>query len=226
MLAFIDKRAHPTIKKNLSKYFEVIDFETKGITYDAVSCHPDIFLLKLQERIYIPKNLPDTYLKVLENTSFEIIILDLEIGGKYPQTALLNIATNEQYIIHNLKITPKELLDFPNYKYINVNQGYSRCSIIPLNDFYITSDRGVYNTLISKGLDVNFVDNDNIILEGYDKGFIGGTCGIWKQKIFLMGSLKYYNWGTDLRNKLEKYNYEIIELYDGLLFDGGTIMFL
>lgn len=226
MLAFIDKRAHPTIKKNLSKYFEVIDFETKSITYDTISCHPDIFLLKLQNRLYIPKNLPDKYLKILENTSYKLNILDLVIGEKYPQTALLNIAVDDRTFIHNLKITPKEILGFPNYHYINVNQGYSRCSIIPLNDFYITSDKGVFKKLLSEGLDVNYVDNDNIILEGYDKGFIGGTCGIWKQKILFMGSLKHYNWGNDIRNKLENHNYEIIELYDGHLFDGGTIVII
>ncbi|HOJ36972.1 MAG TPA: hypothetical protein PLI27_06060 [Ignavibacteriales bacterium] len=226
MLAFIDGRVNSQIKKNLSKYFEVIDFETKGITYDAISGHPDIFILKIFNNIYIPKNLPLKYLEILKKTQYNVNVINWEIGGKYPESARLNIAFNGEVFIHNLKITPTILKNFENLRYVHIKQGYSRCSIIPLKNFFITSDKGVEKALMLKNYPVKYVDNTNILLEGFSIGFIGGTCGIWENKIFFMGSLKHYSWGDDLRNLICNNGYEIIELYDGYLIDGGTIVII
>ncbi|HOP50312.1 MAG TPA: hypothetical protein PK887_06790 [Ignavibacteriales bacterium] len=227
MIAIIDKRVSATIKNNLKKYAEVIEFQTDNITYNSISGHPDIFFTKVDKNLYIPLNLPESYVKILEEHKISYNIVNQKVGIKYPQSAILNIATNEKYIFHNEKITPKEIIENnKEKKFISVKQGYTRCSLIPLPDLYITSDMGVYNQLLNNNLKVIYVTNENIIIEDYDKGFIGGTTGIIGNIIFFTGSLKHYSWGEKLRKYIEQQNFEIIELSNEKLLDCGTIIFI
>jgi hypothetical protein len=91
---------------------------------------------------------------------------------------------------------------------------------------FITSDEGIYKTLISHGLKTLLVSTNNIILPNHRYGLFGGTCGIHEDKVFFIGSLANYKDGNKVRNFLESLGYCIIELYNGDLFDGGTILFL
>ena len=90
---------------------------------------------------------------------------------------------------------------------------------------YITSDAGIDNILKNKGLQGILVENGNIQLNGFSHGFFGGTCGTFQNYFFIMGSLKYHQDGWRIRLFLDKHHYQLIELYDGNLFDGGSILF-
>ena len=47
MYAIIDKRCSKEIKENLKQYVDaVFEFSTEGITYNSISCHPDIFIFQ------------------------------------------------------------------------------------------------------------------------------------------------------------------------------------
>jgi hypothetical protein len=112
-----------------------------------------------------------------------------------------------------------------NREIIHVKQGYTRCNLIPLgNNRFITSDKGIEKTLLQYGLEVLYVDPDGILLPGFNHGFIGGTCGVWQNKLFFIGSLKYFPEGQKIKDFVT--GMEIIELYDGSLFDGGSILFI
>jgi hypothetical protein len=227
LIAIIDKRVSATIKNNLKKYAEVIEFQTDNITYNAISGHPDIFFTKVDNILYIPLNLPEKYIKILEDYKISYHIINEKIGANYPQTAILNIASNEKFIIHNRNITPREIINnHQQKKIIHVKQGYTRCSLIPLEYFFITNDIGIYNQLIKNELKTILVSNENIQIEYYDKGFIGGTTGIIGNIIFFTGSLKHYSWGKKLRKYIEQQNFEIIELSNEKLLDCGTIILI
>ncbi|MFU8843081.1 MAG: DUF6873 family GME fold protein, partial [Bacteroidales bacterium] len=61
---------------------------------------------------------------------------------------------------------------------------------------------------------------------GFKNGFFGGTCGVVDDIVFFMGSLKKFGDGGAVRNFLEVLNYRVVELYDGQLFDGGSLQFI
>ena len=71
MFIIADNRIPPQAKEKLSEYGEIINFSTKGITYEAISGHPDIFFCQVNNKLIVAPNLPDLYKNTLtsKNTS-------------------------------------------------------------------------------------------------------------------------------------------------------------
>ena len=59
-------------------------------------------------------------------------------------------------LIHNLNFTDKKILDYcKDKKTINVKQGYTKCSILPVKEkAIITNDKGIYDTLKNEDFDI------------------------------------------------------------------------
>ncbi|MDR2970719.1 MAG: hypothetical protein LBU83_02140, partial [Bacteroidales bacterium] len=109
-------------------------------------------------------------------------------------------------------------------KLIHTTQGYTRCNLLPLSDTaFLCSDRNIEKNLLRQGIDILFVRPEEILLPGVRHGFIGGCCGVFGKTVVIIGSLSKHSQGDEIRKFLEKHNMEIIELYDGALWDGGGI---
>ncbi len=228
MLIIADNRIPDKAKQKLLKYGNVIFLETKGITYEAISCHPDIFFYQTSESLVIAPNLPEIFKKQLNKLRVGFIEGDRPVGIKYPATSSYNAVVTQKYLIHNLKYTDSAIKNATeNLIKIDVNQAYTRCNLLPLNkDSFITSDRGIEKVLLQNGLDVLYVDSSDILLPGFPNGFFGGACGVYEEKVFVLGSLERFSDGHKVRLFLEKLEMEIIELCSGALFDGGSLIFL
>ncbi len=228
MLIIADKKIPDEAKINLKRFGELIEFHTSGITYDVISGHPDIFFCKVNSKLIVTKNLPENFLKIFEQNNFQIHLSKNNVSEKYPFSAILNAVTTEKYLIHNLNITDEEILKSSQTLInIDVHQGYTRCNLLHLkDDKFITSDLGIHKTLVNKGLNAIYVDSKDVILPGFKNGFFGGACGVWQNKIFILGSLKYFKESIKVNEFAEESDFEIIELHNGKLFDGGTILFL
>ncbi len=91
---------------------------------------------------------------------------------------------------------------------------------------YITSDRGIEKVLLKKGLSCFYFNPEQIIIRGHNNGFIGGTVGIWGKKIFFNGNIELHADGQQLREYLTDLDFEIVNLSDEYLYDGGCIFFV
>lgn len=61
----------------------------------------------------------------------------------------------------------------------HVNQGYTRCATaVVAKDAIITMDLGIRALAQFLGIDVLLVHEENVFLDGYDYGFLGGCCGL------------------------------------------------
>ncbi len=203
-------------------------FETNGITYPVISNHPDVFLCYTKNQLIIAPNTPHAFKQKLIANGVNFIEGSTNVGNKYPNTALYNAVVTDDFIIHNLKITDKTILNSCKDKHqIHVNQSYTRCNLLPLkNNSFITSDKGIYNTLIKNQISVLFVNPHQIVLTGFDYGFFGGVCGVNKNSVYIMGSLSKFTDGQKVKDFLTTINYNIVELYDGKLFDCGSLIFI
>ena len=228
MLIIADKRIPEKAKVTLSKYGNLLLLKTDNIVYDTISGHPDIFFCQMDEKLIVASNLPESFKEKLNKHSLTFIEGGKPVGVDYPASAVYNAVVTKKYLIHNLKITDKAVLDASeNLIKINVNQAYTRCNLLPLSDDkFITSDRGIEKSLRNEGLEVLYVLPKGIILPGFKHGFFGGVCGVYQNMIFIIGSLAKYPDGDKVKSFLTKMNYEIIELYDGHLFDGGSLIFV
>jgi hypothetical protein len=228
MLIIIDKRMPEKAKQTLSGYGELLEFVSSGITYKEISGHPDIFFCQTPAGLVAAPNVPFVFEEELAQHGIRCIHGNLPVGKTYPETARYNAVVTSRFLVHNSALTDSVIPDLnPGSEAICVSQGYSRCNLMEIREEqFITSDKGIENTLVSRGINVNFFSPDGIVLPGYEHGFLGGCCGIHGDKFFVTGSLRFLKEGGELRALLNRAGLEIIELYDGPLFDGGSILFI
>lgn len=226
MLIIADKKIPAQAKQKLEEYGELVLLETSGITEESISGHPDIFFCKAGDEFIIAPNLPVTYKSKLAQHHIRFIEGKTPVGITYPAAAAYNAVLTENFLIHRLDATDAAIHErCTTQKKINVKQGFSRCSMLPLkNDCFITSDGGIYKTIVGEGLQLLYVSPKDILLPGQNYGFFGGTCGVAGEKVFILGSLSHFAEGEKVHSFLTELGYEIIELYDGLLFDGGSLL--
>jgi len=228
MLIIGDARLPAEAIENLSAFGTVVPFTTSGITYDAVSGHPDLFFCQHQHQVVAAPNLPEACFTLLEDQKISVVKGKLPVGEIYPQTARYNAVITNNFLIHNTKHSDPSLTEaFAENELIPVNQGYTRCNLLALNDdLFITSDKGIFSQLQKRDLDVHYFSPEGIILPGFGHGFLGGCLGFVENRIFVIGSLSRFPEGKKLSSLLESRNYKIVELYNGPLYDGGSLFFL
>lgn len=176
---YISKLAHIGLKNYLlDKGYTLEYIESKGIVDKSISHHPDIFLCKMG----IDENAPVYFAK--KET----------LSADYPCDVPFNAACTGKYFIHNLEYTNPDLLQAAEnmgMTTINVKQGYSKCSIVIVDETsIITYDEGIYKACEEyDDLDVLLVSPGFVRLDGYDTGFIGGASGRIGDEVIFNGDL-------------------------------------
>jgi hypothetical protein len=226
MVILANKNIPKQALQHLSAFGELLLIQTKGITYPAVAGHPDIFLCQVDDVLVMAPNAPKAFKAQLTKRILHWREGYEDVGYKYPETARYNCVVTDDFLIGNTELIDKKILELSSGKVIiYTKQGYTRCNLLPLEDNrFITSDKGIEKVLVEKGLEVLYANPEGIQLPGFDHGFIGGCCGISGNKVFIIGSLNHYPEGIKMREFLA--GYEIIELYDGLLYDAGGLFFI
>ncbi|MDD4202336.1 MAG: hypothetical protein PHQ52_02605 [Candidatus Omnitrophica bacterium] len=170
------------LQANLPCEVELFPLAPSSHVYDSISTHPDIFMFQADKKnIIVSENIA----KAVSEKLFEYNINTINAGsfptGKYPSSAILNAAKVGNYYIHNTEYTNTVILTFAqqnHFSVINVNQGYTRCSTVPVTEkALITSDKGITNKVIPFGLKVLLIRPEHVILNGQKYGFIGGASG-------------------------------------------------
>lgn len=151
---------------------------SEGIVDEAISNHPDVFLCKMG----IHENSPIFF---AEKKS---------LGMDYPDDCAFNAACTGKYFIHKLSVTNERLLmaaKAMDMILIDVNQGYTKCSTVIVDETsIITYDQGIAAACSKyKDLDVLLVAPGFVRLDGYDTGFIGGASGRVGNEIIFNGDL-------------------------------------
>lgn len=161
-----------------SKGYALEYIASEGIVDQAISNHPDIFLCKMG----ISENAP---LFFAEKS---------DLGMEYPEDIAFNAACTGKFFIHNLNYTHSKLLQAAkdlDMKLIHVRQGYTKCSIVIVDEYsIITYDEGIVRAC-SKYPDLHVlqISPGFIRLDGYDTGFIGGCSGRIGNEIIFNGDL-------------------------------------
>ena len=228
MLIVIDGRMPGAAKNSLRLYGEVLELATDGITYAAISGHPDIFICQTPGGLILAPNSPPEFMVFLQERNILFSTGQFPVGPKYPDSARYNAVCTQKYLIHYSAITDPAILSCnPGLEQLSVPQGYTRCSLLALNeDHFITSDKGIEKALREKGLNSLYVSPVGIVLPGVKHGFFGGCCGLMGRTLFICGSLKFVEEADEIRAFVATAGYSITELYNGPLWDGGGILFV
>lgn len=169
-IAYISKNAYDETKDLIRQNgYNIIEVNYPGQVSEPVSTHPDIFMCKIE------------FSNSNNNSTF--FYGDIKkLGSKYLDEVIYNACATGKYFVHNLKISDSGILDWAEQnglEFVDVPQGYTRCNLLPVGPSnFITSDRGVFKALSNSGANVLLISNKNIVLEGYDYGFLAGCAGI------------------------------------------------
>lgn len=213
--------------EKLKKYGEVVRTRANKNLLKGLDTHPDILVHPLPNGdLVVDRDNLEYYKKIFPDK--KILPSHSSLSKKYPKDVPLNAFTFKNYFIHNLKFTDKVLLDYyknSGYQMIDIKQGYGKCSCLVTEDFIITSDGGIYESL-RDFIPIYKINHGEIRLQNFNYGFIGGASGALGKKIFFTGDFSHHSSHEEILKIIKKYNYEIEILSKDPIEDFGSIYFI
>ena len=199
-----------------------------------VASHPDMLLFFAPDAIFCTKSYYRIATRELEEISSvygaPIRFIENEYGSEYPKDVLLNALSLGKHMFCNAKTIATELLRL-GLESCHVNQGYTKCSSLPLGDqALITSDASIAKCAKEHGIDVLQIQEGHITLPGYDYGFIGGCTSFAPRggmnTVFFCGDILEHPDAHKIESFCDFHNFGIINLFQNRLFDTGTIFMI
>ena len=213
--------------EKLKAYGEVVRTRANKKLLKGLDSHTDILVHPLPSgELVVDRDNLEYYKKIFPDK--KILPSHSSLSKKYPKDVPLNAFTFKNYFIHNLKFTDKVLLDYyknSGYEMINIKQGYGKCSSLVTNDFIVTSDGGIYESL-RDFIPIYKIKHGEIKLQNFNYGFIGGASGVLGKKIFFTGDFSNHSSYEEILKIIKKYDYEIEILSKDLIEDFGSIYFI
>lgn len=228
MSTFVMSDKYPCFVREIENLgHTVISSDTVDVFSIPEQKHADMQILPINSDIFILNECTVLAQKIPND---RLIYCDKKAGKKYPVNILLNFLFLNNTLYGKLSAIDKNLIDFceeNSIKTVNINQGYARCSTLVLNEkAVITSDLSIEKALKKDGVEVLLISSGNIILDGYDYGFIGGASGkIDENTVVFLGNVTNHPGYRRIENFCENHNTSIkIICKDMPLTDIGGIV--
>lgn len=228
-MLIIDSKMRSFEKQKLKELgYSLYELPYNKNLYYEISSHPDIHCCKVLDKLFISPNLeiPNS---ILGNTT---------LHANYPLDVPYNICILGNKAIHNLKYTDSKILkylDENNFEKININQGYSKCSIavIDENSVIVTNEQ-IAKKLLENNINVlclpystqkniKLYKNENLEYSNMN-GFIGGCISRIDNFVFISGDLNYIDKDNKIRNFIVERNLKIIDFPNEDIIDYGGII--
>ena len=236
VLVIIGENADEKIRTAITKLgFYVVTLPAEGGLASPISSHADMLLCVIDHYFFCSKNYYSknkNLFSKIEDFGYSPILCDIERKKEYPFDIQLNQAVIGNYIIGKKDACAKEILNFASnngYTYISVKQGYAKCSSLILNEkAIICADDRISSSALKLGIDILKIENssENIILNGYNYGFIGGASAVYNNTVFFFGDVSKHKNYEIISAFCEKHDFHINSLTDAPLTDIGGAFFL
>ncbi|MBB6218264.1 hypothetical protein HNQ80_004423 [Anaerosolibacter carboniphilus] len=227
----IDGRAPAIVSNSLEKMgIHILKAPCCEELYPAISYHPDILLHPVNERdIVIAPNVYNELAPVITQLGLHAIRGNTNLKSNYPHNIAYNVARLSNFAIHCFKYTDPillELLQQQGVEFIDVKQGYSKCSICIVNErAIITADHGIAKAVKKHGIETLLISPGYISLTGLSYGFIGGASGLLgKDQIAFSGKLTHHPDYGRIINFLDEQQMNPIFLSDDEAIDIGSMI--
>lgn len=227
-LAVVDARCGENLVEPLHDFAEeVFLFRSEGVTYESVSCHPDIFLYQHEREVVVAPNTPRTLLEKLDELGIPYWVGHSSVGDKLENSCFYNcLSTGTDFFLRDGFADEIILALNASRRKVLLPQSYVRCSMLPLTDrAFITSDAGIRKALVREGYEVFLFSPKEIRIPVHAYGFLGGTCGKLDDKVIFLGNPLKHGDGAGLCRFVEAHGLEVVPLADQFLYDGGALFF-
>jgi hypothetical protein len=199
-----------------------------------VASHPDMLLFFAPDAIFCTKSYYTIATQELEEISSvygaPIQTIEEEYGNEYPFDVLFNALPLGQNLLCNTKTVAKELLEI-GLTACHVNQGYTKCSSLPIGkDALITSDVSIARNAEKMNIKVLQIQAGHISLPGYDYGFIGGCASFAPRQnidtVFFCGDVSQHPDYNRISVFFQANGLSLVNLSNFGLCDVGTIFMI
>lgn len=215
---------------NYTKSFGIDIIES--VSNDAVDCriadHTDLSVFHLGQREILIDYTQRSIFRALTELGMNVTVCgeESEQIRKYPEDCSLNCVILGDRLFGKKISIEQKILDFAenhNFKIVDVNQGYTKCSALIINEnAFITDDESIYKKGITEGFDCIKISKGSVKLSGFDYGFIGGCGGlIDKNRLIFFGDITDHSDYDMIKNFLNKHSCRFEYLKDYPLTDIG-----
>lgn len=233
MIVIHDRRLPAEYKQALKEKFPssiLHPLDASGEVYDSILCHPDIYFFQLNKTtaIHAP-SLPEQDLLDLREMGIGLIKGESDPRGSYPETVRYNAVRIGKAIFHNLEHTDPVILRLAQkeeFEIVNVAQGYTRCSVLPVGDkALITADKAIAEAAHGKGFGVLEVSSGSVMLPGEEYGFIGGAAGCMPDgSLVILGDIDQHPEASRIKEFLLKHGVQYVDIAGLPLYDAGGLL--
>jgi len=232
--AIIDKRMPDECKNALNeKGFKTLELPPFSALSESIASHPDM-LLFFGDKIFCHgdyyKEAKDVLDIINQESEFELSFSNEKTNERYPNDILFNAVKLGNRIFCKTDSVSELIKDYTNKNritLINVKQGYTKCSVCKVSEnAIITSDKGIANAAVNRGIDVLKISEGHITLDGCNYGFIGGASGNDGINTYFCGNLDLHPDSEAIKEFCTFHGCPAISLGKNKLYDVGTIFFI
>jgi hypothetical protein len=235
VVALIGCDAPDPIKSSLASLgFDVCELPRDTRLQKPVSSHADMLVRIIGNAVFCSNEYYESNPRIFDRIAkigYRIVISNAKISAQYPNDIAFNVICAKNALIGRLDRCAAEILELASvsdFKQISVKQGYAACSTLLLGDnALISADSGIVKAAVSLGMSALKTESSAAIrLPGYERGFIGGACGVYKNSVYFCGRLDDHPDSESIREFCSENGFEAIPLCDIPLTDVGGILFL
>ena len=199
-----------------------------------VASHPDMLLFFAADAIYCTRS----YAQIAKRELLEIsaaydrpiCCIEKEYGNAYPHDVPLNAVRIGDNLLCNQKTVAPELWR-SGLVPLHVNQGYTKCSVLPIgNRALITADASIAACAKKNGIACLQIQPGDIFLPGYHYGFVGGCASLAPRgdadTIFFCGDFSQHPDAKSIEDFCHSFGYQVCSCGNIPLTDVGTIFMI
>jgi len=231
-LLAVDARMETGMKNVLREYgINLVEIPPYHELGEPVAGHADMQIIHIHDNILVCQpHLPVVIYQQLKEYGFDIYFGETVLKKKYPLDVAYNVAIVGEIAFHNTKYTDRvivNILSRLNIRLVHVNQGYTKCSILPVSrNSIITDDPSVEKAACKEGIKVlKIPPQKKIFLHGLSYGFIGGTAGfISKNVLAFAGNIDNLDSKDEIKDFLNEHNVKWVNLGYNEIYDYGSLV--
>ena len=236
VIAIVDERISLAAKARLSELgFRVFALPRCERLPEATASHPDMLVFRLGRELFVEARYYEDnkalFTELKESLPFiDIRAVQVTLCNEYPRDCALNVLRmGERIFVKSDSVAPEILASASErgIKTVSVKQGYPACTVLALGKSHaITSDRGMARALSGEGIEVLLIEDGDISLPPHEYGFIGGSAGVFGDKVYFIGDPKIHRCSDEICAFCRASGYEPVSLCSDILRDLGRILFI
>lgn len=217
----------------INRGFETIKIPPCRTISGAVSTHADTVLFFLRDRLFLPREYYEENREVIDRIlvigAYTPVLTESLPRSPYPyDVPLCAINLSDNAVIACRRHLAPEVIGYCEENSIpiyNTNQGYAKCTAAHVGGI-ISADRSTLSAARGNGIPTLEISQGNVLLDGYDYGFIGGASGFDGKNIYFCGDVDLHPDGVRIRKFCASLGVGCISLSSLPLHDVGSIFFI